>query len=177
MTLDNENLTNHFVNVGKMVRQQEVIFILTAKEYLAQLDELNKKIWHKKQELIEAKRNRGILFSTDGMEFDRVQTSFVGSGGKPTESQALRIVSLEEDIENKIIEYMEFRHKLIDQIHDLNDGLYIDILYRRYVRNEKNFNQIACDMGYSYKYIINKHGEALVAFEKIHQELFRSKSA
>lgn len=144
---------------------------MTVKEYLSQLDDLNKKIRHKKQELKEAKRNRGIIIVSDGTD-GKVQTSFTGSTGKQTESQALRIVSLEEDIESKIIEYMELKHELIDQIHDLKDGLCIDILYHRYVRGEKNFTQIACDMGYSYKYIINKHGEALIAFEKSHQELF-----
>jgi hypothetical protein len=144
---------------------------LTVKEYLSQLDDLNKKIRHKKQELNDAKRSRGIVIASDGTD-GKVQTSFTGSTGKQTESQALRIVSLEEEIENKIIEHMELKHELIDQIHDLKDGLCIDILYRRYVRGEKNFTQIACDMGYSYKYIINKHGEALIAFEKSHQELF-----
>lgn len=147
---------------------------MAAKEYLSQLDELNKKIKHKKQELLDAKRNRGISVGEDS-ESGKVQTSFVGANGKQTESQALRIVSLEEQIEERIIEYMELKHKMIDQIHSLNDSLFIDILYRRYVRNEKNFAQIACDMGYTYKYVINKHGEALQAFEKAHPELFKER--
>ena len=101
---------------------------------------------------------------------ENVQTSFGSACGNQTEAQALRVVSLEEDIENRIIQYMELKHRLIDEIHDINDSLFIDILYRRYVRNEMNFTQIACDMGYTYKYIINKHGEALMAFERVHPE-------
>ncbi len=147
---------------------------MRAKEYLNQLENLDQKIKHKKQELIEAKRNRGI--SIGGAETGRVQTTLAGSNGKQTESQALKVVSIEEEIESQIIEYMELKHKYIDQIHDLKDGLYIDVLYRRYIRGERNFTQIACDMGYSYKHIINKHGEALVAFEKSHQDLFEDKS-
>ena len=146
---------------------------MTAKEYLSQLGVLDQKIKHKKQELREAKGNRGIHAKKDGSEVENVQTSFGGAQGNQTESQALRVVSLEEDIENQIIQHMELKHKLIDEIHDVNDSLYIDILDRRYVRNERNFTQIACDMGYTYKYIINKHGEALMAFERIHPELLR----
>ena len=146
---------------------------MTAKEYLSQLGVLDQKIKHKKQELREAKGNRGIHAKKDGSEVENVQTSFGGAQGNQTESQALRVVSLEEDIENQIIQHMELKHKLIDEIHDVNDSLYIDILYRRYVRNERNFTQIACDMGYTYKYIINKHGEALMAFERVHPELVR----
>ncbi|WP_143318916.1 hypothetical protein [Clostridium sp. HBUAS56010] len=147
---------------------------MKAKEYLSQLEQLDQKIKHKKQELIEAKRNRGI--STAGTETGKIQTTLAGSSGKQTESQALKVVSLEEIIESQIIEYMELKHKYIDQIHDLKDGLYIDVLYRRYIRGEKNFTQIACDMGYSYKHIINKHGEALIAFEKSHQDLFENEA-
>ena len=146
---------------------------MTAKEYLSQLGVLDQKIKHKKQELREAKGNSGIHAKKDGSEVENVQTSFGGAQGNQTESQALRVVSLEEDIENQIIQHMELKHKLIDEIHDVNDSLYIDILYRRYVRNERNFTQIACDMGYTYKYIINKHGEALMAFERVHPELLR----
>lgn len=146
---------------------------MTSKEYLSKLGVLDQKIRHKKQELREAKGNRGLHAKKNGSEVENIQTSIGGPQGNRTESQALRVVSLEEEIENRLIEYMELKHKIIDEIHDVNDSLFIDILYRRYVRNEKNFTQIACDMGYTYKYIINKHGEALMAFERKHPELLK----
>lgn len=141
---------------------------MTVKEYLSQLEKLNNKIRHKKQELYEAKVNRGIITQKEG---ERVQTSISGSERNETESQAIRIAVINEDINNSIIEGMELRHKIIDQIHDLKDGLHIEILYRRYVRVEKDFTRMACDLGYSYKYIINKHGDALAEFEKVHSEI------
>ena len=146
---------------------------MTAKEYLSQLGVLDQKIKHKKQELREAKGSRGIHAKKDGSEVENIQTSFGSPQGNQTEAQALKVVSLEEDIENRLIQYMELKHKMIDEIHDVNDSLFIDILYRRYVRNERNFAQIACDMRYTYKYIINKHGEALMAFERMHPELLK----
>ncbi|WP_434310476.1 hypothetical protein [Hominifimenecus sp. rT4P-3] len=142
---------------------------MTAKEYLGQLKSLERKIHHKKMELKEAESSVGISFRHNG---EHVQTSFSGAMGDYTGRQAVRILSLKETIDQKIIEYLELKNQIVDQIHDLREGIYIDILYRHYVREDGDFAQIADDMGYSYKYIINKHGEALSAFERIHPELF-----
>lgn len=141
---------------------------MRAKEYLSQLERINCTIRHKKQELYEANVNRGIVVKSNG---ERVQTSFAGSMGKQTEAQAIRIASIREEINNNIIENIELKHKIIDEIHDLKDGLHIEILYRRYVKLEKDFTRMACDLGYTYKYIINKHGAALAEFEKEHPEI------
>lgn len=138
---------------------------MTAKEYLSQLGALNRKITHKKQELEEARRETGINRKGDNDD-GKVQISFTGYTGSQTESQALRIVTLREEISNGIIEYLEQKSTIIDQIHSLDDSLDIDILYRRYVQEERHFEKIAVEMGYAYQYIINKHGEALKRFEK-----------
>lgn len=145
---------------------------MTAKEYLNKLEELQTKVKQKKQELEDIQNNLGIVTNGNGGDSVRVQTSFGCATGKRTEQQAIRIASVENDIREKIIEYIETKNKIIDEIHDLNSDLYIDILYRRYVRGEKNFTKIAYEMGYAYKYIVNKHGEALLQFEKIHPLLF-----
>jgi hypothetical protein len=146
---------------------------LTAKEYLSQLGELTTKIKQKKQEFNDIQDNLGIVIKSDGTESVKVQTSFVGANGKQTETQAIRIVTIENDIKDKIIEYIETKNKIIDQIHNLNNELYIDILYRRYVRGERDFTKMAYEMGYTYKYIVNKHGEALAKFKRIHQLDFK----
>ena len=111
---------------------------MTAKEYLSQLELLSQRIRHKKQELRDEKLNLGI--SVKGETGERVQTSFAGAAeGNRTESQAMRLMSLETEIGEQIVEYMEECHKIIDQIHDLHDSIYIDILYRRYVKQERDF--------------------------------------
>lgn len=147
---------------------------MTAKEYLSQLELLSQRIRHKKQELRDEKLNLGI--SVTGEKGERVQTSFAGAAeGNRTESQAMRLMSLETEIGEQIVEYMEECHKIIDQIHDLHDSIYIDILYRRYVKQERDFTKLAFAMGYSYKYVINKHGEALMEFERVHPEILELK--
>ena len=142
---------------------------MTAKEYLSQLELLSQRIRHKKQELRDEKLNLGI--SVKGETGERVQTSFAGAA----ESQAMRLMNLETEIGEQIVEYMEECHKIIDQIHDLHDSIYIDILYRRYVKQERDFTKLAFAMGYSYKYVINKHGEALMEFERVHPEILELK--
>ena len=57
---------------------------ITAKEYLSQLEELEKKVKHKKQQLAEAKRNRGIVTISNDSEVGKVQTSFSGGDGRRT---------------------------------------------------------------------------------------------
>ena len=141
---------------------------MTAKEYLLQLESLQMKISHKKRELKEAESDVGICVRDKG---EHVQTSLSGSSGRQTEEQAVLIASLKTEIQKRIIEYLERKDEIVNQIHGLNNSLYIDILYRRYVDCEKNFAQIACDMGYSYKYVINAHGEALQVFGAIYKDM------
>ena len=135
---------------------------MTAKEYLGQLVSLNRKIRQKQTELKEIEKEVG--FNKRRGE-ERVQLSFFRSSGDPTASQAIRIVALREKVNDSIVEYLETKDTIIDQIHSLNDELDIDILYRRYVQEEHQFEKIASDMGYSYQYIINRHGKALKNFE------------
>lgn len=148
---------------------------MTAKEYLSKLEELNIKLRQKKQELSDVQDNLGIIVKSGDGESIKVQTSFGGANGNQTEKQAIKIFTVENDIKNKIIEYIEKKNEMIDQIHGLDNELYIDILYRRYVKGEKDFTKLAYEMGYTYKYIINKHGEALLAFGKKYESLLKVK--
>lgn len=134
---------------------------MTAKEYLRQLEVMQTKIRNLKKELEDICSDRGISAHEKG---ERVQTSFCGSSGSPAEEQAVRIVFLESEVRRRIIEYYELKDLMINQIHELNNSLEIDILYKRYVLQEKQFERIAIDLGYSYQYIINCHGSALKSF-------------
>lgn len=147
---------------------------MTAKEYLRKLSMLRTKMENKKRELREINKEIGIC-SRPESGAGRVQTSFVGATGNQTEQQAIRIAALKEEISEYLVTYLEEKNKIIDQIHELNDAIYIDILYKRYVREERHFEKIAFDMGYSYQYIINKHGAALKAFEDKFPDLFEKR--
>ena len=66
----------------------------------------------------------------------------------------------------EIDSYTELKHKIINEIHQLADKRYVDILYKRYVDGMK-FEQIALEMNYEYKWTCSLHGRALLAFEEM----------
>lgn len=133
---------------------------LTAKEYLLQV--------RRKEAIINRlrcdKENlRQILYSLGGaQDGERVQTSrnndrFGSIYAKIDEKDCM--------IARRIDELIDFKVKVSDEISTLSDPKYIEILHRRYVRFQ-SFEQIAVDMGYSYRYVTKMHGYALLEFQK-----------
>jgi len=142
---------------------------MTVKEYLTRLSVLKRKADHKKQELRCVKRAGMGCRPRTGT--GKVQTSF-RPAGCPTERYAVRIAALEDSVNKSLLSYLEERDSMVNQIHELDNGSYIDILHKRYVEEIRNFESIAEDMGYSYQYVLNKHSKALKAFENKFPELF-----
>jgi len=143
---------------------------MTVKQYLNKLIILKQKANQKKQELKHLKQE-SLAVGSLGNHFEKVQTSF-GRTGSRTERHAIRITDLEDAVNESILTYLEERDGIVDQIHELDNSSYIDVLHKRYVENIRSFEDIACDMGYSYQYILNIHAEALRAFENKFPELF-----
>lgn len=138
----------------------------SVKEYLLQLRTLDTKIVQKAQEaaqLRSAVQGRGMQISDV-----RVQTS-------PKNSQEDTItgyLDLEKRIDSMIDKYVAEKDHIIDQIHELTDPRFIQILYDHYVpdakHHVKSLEQISVDMNYNYTYMCELHGQALLAFaEKI----------
>lgn len=142
--------------------------MMAVKKYLNQLEILRLKLEHKRKELKDIELNLGICGQGRGA---RVQTSFGGGGSNVAEAQAIRIADLKTEVRGTIIDYHEKQNLIINQIHGLNHSLYIEILYRRYVGGESNFEKMAEEMNYNYKYVVNKHAQALRAFERKYREV------
>lgn len=135
---------------------------MSAKEYLLQV--------HRKEANIERlqcdKENlRKMLYSLGGAhEGERVQTSrnfdrFGSVYAKIDEKDCI--------IADKLQELIDFKVKVSEEIGALSDLKYIEILYKRYIQFF-SFEQIAVDMGYSYRYVTKMHGYALLEFEKLY---------
>lgn len=133
---------------------------MTAKEYLQQLHKLDVIIKQRSQEKADL---RARLFSIGSFDYskERVQTSLPEGAGY--EKQIEKIVDLEKEIDFLIDEYVELKHTIIGQLHELRNGKYIEILYKRYVENKK-LEQIAVEMGYTYNHVRHIHGYALQEF-------------
>lgn len=138
---------------------------MTAKEYLQQVEAKNARIKNLQRDKAAL---RGLLFSisNSGSDVERVQTS-------PDHDKMGTIYSKIDEKERKINEMidslLDFRLKVTEEINDLEDGRYIDVLYRKYVQNQ-SWKKIAAEMGYSIRHVQKIHGKALLAFQRLHAD-------
>ena len=132
---------------------------MSAKEYLGQIRKLDMRIGQRITELNQMRERLSILTGIDYSK-DRVQST-PSSGNKQVEE----MVDCEHEILDMIAEETRLKHRIIAEIQILDNALYADILFRRYVEC-LSFERIACDMGYVYNYVCTVHGNALKAFEK-----------
>ena len=90
---------------------------------------------------------------------DRVQTTPVDS----MSANVGRMLELEEQVMQRLRQYIETKARIMDEIQQLEDARYIDILYKRYVEY-KSITAVAYEMGYEYTWLCHLHGDALKAF-------------
>ncbi len=142
--------------------------MMTAKEYLRQLKNLEVKIEQRRRErdrlLSDAMCNGSPRLTTD-----KVQTSISGDtmGDKLAEA-----ADIQREVEWLINRLIADRHRIIGEIHTLNDARYIQILYLHYVEG-KRLEDVAEIMiktngkPYSYDHIASLHGMALQEFDRV----------
>lgn len=131
---------------------------MKAKEYLDQIHKMDVRVGQRITELNQMRERLSILTGIDYSK-DRIQT-MPSTGNKQIEA----IVDMENEIVELIEEETQLKHKVIGEIQQLENPIYVDLLFRRYVECH-SFERIACDMGYVYNYVCNLHGEALKEFE------------
>lgn len=132
---------------------------MRAKDYLSQIHKIDVKIGQRISELNQMRERLAILQGIDYSK-DRIQSTPT-SGNKQIED----IVDYETDILNMIQEETSLKHRIIGEIQMLDNPIYVDLLFRRYVEFT-SFERVACDMGYAYNYVCTLHGKALNEFEK-----------
>lgn len=135
---------------------------MRAKEYLQQLRRLDTVIDQKIRELDEL-RTRSTRISSMDYSIERVQTS--PSGDAPYAKTVHRMIDLNEEINREIDDFVDRKHKIINQIQGLDNPNYIKLLFKRYVEFKK-FEEIAFELNFTYQYTIELHGYALKEFEK-----------
>lgn len=143
---------------------------MKAKEYLQRLKRLDTVINQKIKELEEL---RTMSTSVGGIDYskERVQTS--PSGDALYTKIIYRMIDLDEEINREIDNYVDEKHRIINQIQGLENEKYIKLLYLRYVEFKK-FEEIAIEMNFTYQYTIELHGYALKDFEETYKNLFHS---
>ena len=85
------------------------------------------------------------------------------------EDTIVRIVAAQEDLNRQLSEIVRLQVEistLIDKVQNVN---YSQILTKRYLRFMP-WNRIASEMGYSRRWVLQKHGQALEVVEKLLRE-------
>ncbi len=144
---------------------------MTAKEYLFKMQRLQF-IIKQKQERI--KEMRESVSTVRAVRFDLEKVQGGGHTDKIGEAVA-KIVDLEKEVENDIINLMYRQHEIIGQIHKLDNLNYMMLLFKRYYEG-KDFKIIAHEMNLAYDYIKCLHKPALKAFEIANREFLQKES-
>lgn len=131
----------------------------TPKEYLRQLRTAEIKIEQKEEELERLKASLESI--STGTDSERVQTT----PRDRLSEEITRIVDLEKEINSDLGAMLMLRNKIINEIQSMDNPVYIDILYKRYVQY-KSLEEIAVEMSYSYTRLRHLHGRALQGFKK-----------
>ena len=139
---------------------------MKAKEYLGNLRTLKAKLDQKQAQLVELAMTRGNIGSFDYSK-ERVQAS--GTGNQ-VENDAIKLLMLESQIKDDIIEFEFEKDKMIREIHSMKNPEHINLLFKRYVEF-KRLEEIAVEMNYTYQYVRELHGYALQEFETTYTNL------
>ena len=133
---------------------------LTAKEYLQQIRVKGTVISQLQKEREDL---RQTLFSLGSQDYgERVQSS-----GETDKFGAVyaKIDLKDREIAEQLIEYIEFRSKVVGEIHSLKNNRHIIILYKIYIEG-KSFSEIAEETNYNYDHVRRLHRNALKVFKR-----------
>lgn len=134
---------------------------MTAKQYLDQIHRSDWMIKSKSAEIIQLNiLATSITAATDN---ERVQSS----GSKDRMGDAVtKIADAKKELVELAYKHLRIKHTIISQIDALQGRTeYVQVLHMRYVQY-LNFSDIADDMNYTLRQIMNLHKEAINCFEE-----------
>ena len=133
---------------------------MKAKEYLSQIEKLDKLIENK---LHEADKWRQIATGTT-MQNDSEKVQSSGSKQK-MEDAICRCINAENEVNDAIDKLVDLKQEIIHDIEQLSLHEY-DVLHKKYVQF-KELYEIAVDIDKSYSWVKAVHGSGLANLQKI----------
>lgn len=144
---------------------------MTTKEYLNQIERLDKMITNKLSEIYQLKIMAcSITVSGDS---ERVQTS--GNQDK-LGSTIAKIVDLERETDELVDSLVDKRKEILRQIDNMKNIDHYDVLHKHYVER-RTFQDIADSENWSIRQVFNIHGRALQEFEKMYGNTYLHKNS
>ena len=135
---------------------------MDTKQYLSQIERLDKMIQNKLSEIYQLKTMACSV--TVSNEKERVQTS---SDNDRLGSTVAKIVDLEKETDMLVDRFIDKRSHIISQIDGLDNIDYYHVLSMRYVARN-TFEEIAKKTNWSIRKVFSIHGDALKEFEKLY---------
>ena len=137
---------------------------MTPKEYMTQIRKLRVLIEQREKELARlAGQTSGSL---PGIDYSNIPVKGSRRVGASFEQAVISVIDLSEEIAGLIGQYNNLRHRIIGEIQSLDRPEYMQVLYKRYVE-EKRWEEISVEMGYSCDHIRHLHSWALHEFGKL----------
>lgn len=137
---------------------------MTAREYLSQLNRLEKKI---DRYLEEIQRIR-LMLLPKGITYDKDKVQ-ISVADKVTDD-IIKLIELEEKCTKAVRAYHEQRDHIIEEIFNIPTQRYSDVLEKVYL-DKKSLKKCAELLDYDYNHIRHLHIEALKEFEKTYPHI------
>lgn len=141
---------------------------MTTKEYLNQVDRLNRMIDNKLAEIYQLK----TLVCSISVATDSEKVKSSGSQDKMGDTIA-KIVDMEKEADEMIDKMLDIKKKIVKQIESIKNTNYYDVLCCRYI-GRMTFEKIAEKINYSEKQTRRIHDLALEEFEKNYKNEYMS---
>jgi len=133
---------------------------MNAKDYLMQVKRLDYLIKNKQDEIEKLK---AMTLNGENYGGERVSTS---PNPQSQENLYIKIIEFKNRLESDVIKSIELKKEIISVIDKVTNADYVYILHERYL-NFKTWEEIAVEMNYTYRWITELHGRALIEVEKI----------
>ena len=134
---------------------------MTAKSYLQQIKRCDIKIDSGVEEL--SRLNALATRVTSAMSGDVVSRT---RNNDTLGDTVAKIIKLQEDIDREVDRYVDLKREVTELLDRMENPVYYQILHSRYILY-KTWEQIACDMDFTYQWVCELHGRALQEFGKL----------
>ena len=130
---------------------------MTAKQWLNRARRIDREI-RTLEEVIKSTRER----------LESVTQSYSGDGAQSTKDPHMfdRLVELESLVNEKIDEQIQIKTEILEAISQIRDRRQRIVLTEYYL-NMKTWEQVAVEINYSWRQVMNIHGRALQEMQRI----------